>query len=429
MFSSPSLDGLVREALAGSPTLTLAEARIREAQETRLAQFGALFPSVDAEVSASRQKISGASIGQADADRGAFNLFNASVNVSYSLDLFGGTRRRLEALESEIEYRRFQLEGAHITLTANVVTTAVKEASLRSQIRATREILAAQEKQLELVERRFQLGGVSRSDILVQRAQLAQTRATVPPLERDLEQTRHQLAVLIGRLPGEAALPEFELDEMLLPGELPVSVPSSLVRRRPDIRAAEALLHAASAGVGAATANLYPQITLTGRFGSAADTVGGLFDSSSTFWNFGAGLLQPVFRGGALTAQRRAAVAIYDQAAAQYRETVLESFRSVADVLRALEADARTLQAQAEAYRTAQDALALARAQFELGAVSYLSLLNAQSQQQAARIGLVRAQAARFADTAALFQAMGGGWWNRRGMDEAMAGKAKEQGR
>jgi len=430
LFSSPSLDRLIREALAGSPTLALAQARIREAQENRSAQFGALFPSVDAEASASRQKISGASLGQPDADRGAFSLFNASVNVSYSLDLFGGTRRRLEALESEIEYRRFQLEGAHIALTANVVTAAVKEASLRSQIRATREILAAQEKQLELVGLRLRLGGASRSDLLAQQTQVAQTRATLPPLERDLEQTRHQLAVLVGRFPGEAALPAFELDEMILPERLPVSLPSSLVRQRPDIRAAEALLHAASAGVGAATANLYPQITLTGRFGTAADTVGGLFDGSSTLWNFGAGLLQPVFRGGTLTAQRRAAIAVYDQAVAQYQETVLASFRDVADVLRALEADARALAAQAEADRTAQDALDLTRAQFELGAVSYLSLLNAQSQQQAARIGLVRAQAARFADTAALFQAMGGGWWNRPATDGTAVGEAaKEQGR
>ncbi|HOG16437.1 MAG TPA: efflux transporter outer membrane subunit [Syntrophales bacterium] len=430
LFRSPSLDGLIREALAGNPTLALAQARIREARETRLAQFGALLPSVDAEVSASRQKISGVSLGQADADRGAFSLFNASVNVSYSLDLFGGTRRRIEALEAEIEYRQFQLEGIHITLTANVVTTAVKEASLRSQIRATREILAAQEKQLELAEQRLQLGGASRSDVLVQQAQLALTRAALPPLERDLEQTRHQLAVLVGRSPGEAALPEFELAEILLPGQLPVSVPSILVRQRPDIRAAEALLHAANAAVGAATADLYPQVTLSGRFGTAAETAGGLFDGSSAVWSLGAGLLQPLFRGGALTAQRRAAVAVYDQAVAQYRETVLEAFRNVADVLRALDADARELAAQAEADRAAQDALVLTRAQFEIGAVSYLSLLIAQSQQQAARIGLVRAQAARLADTAALFQAMGGGWWNRRETNGAAVGKAaREQGR
>ena len=212
VFHSEALDRLIRQALADSPTLALAQARILEAQENRRAQFGALSPSVDANVSASRQKTSGAQFGQPDTTTGAFTLINASVNVSYTLDLFGGTRRQLEALDSQIEYQQFQLEGAHLTLTSTIVVTAVKEASLRSQIRATREIEALQEKQLAVVERRFELGGVSLPDVLAQRTQLAQTRATLPPLERDLEQTRHQLAVLVGKLPSEAVLPEFDLD-------------------------------------------------------------------------------------------------------------------------------------------------------------------------------------------------------------------------
>lgn len=413
LLHSQELDQLIRQALTDSPTVEAAKARLREADENRRAQYGSLFPAADANISASRQRISGAGFGQPDSDISAFNLYNASVNVSYALDLFGSTRRKLEALQSQIDYQRFQLEGVYLTLTSNIVTTAVKDASLRAQIRAMREIIEAQEKQLSIVEEQFRLGGVPRSDVLAQRTQLAQTRATLPPLEKQLAQTRHQLAVLAGRLPSEAALPEFDLSDFQLPEELPVSLPSLLVRQRPDIRAAEEVLHAASAQVGVSTANMYPQITLTGSYGLQASTVGDLFNSGAVIWSFGAGLLQPIFRGGELTAKRRASIAVYDQAVAQYRDTVLQAFQSVADVLRALAGDASTLQAQAEAEAAARDTLDLTEKQFQLGAVSYLSLLNAERQYEQARLGLVQAQAARFADTAALYQALGGGWWNR----------------
>ncbi len=423
LFHSVELDQLIRQALAESPTVAAAKARLREADENRRAQYGALFPAVDANISASRQKISGAGFGQPESDISAFNLYNASVNVSYSPDLFGGTRRKLEALQSQIDYQRFQLEGVYLTLTANIVTTAVKDASLRAQIGAMKEIIEAQERQLDIVEEQLRLGGASRSDVLAQRAQLAQTQALLPPLEKQLAQTRHQLAVLAGRLPSEAALPEFDLNDFQLPEELPVSLTSLLVRQRPDIRAAEETLHAASAQVGVSTANLYPQITLTGSFGLQAGTVGDLFNSGAAIWSFGAGLLQPIFHGGELTAKRRAAIAVYDQAAAQYRDTVLQAFQSVADVLRALAGDASTLKAQAEAAAAARDTLDLTDKQFQLGAVSYLSLLNAERQYEQARLALVQAQAARFADTAALYQALGGGWWNRGPQAEAAATK------
>ncbi len=414
LFQSPALDQLIRQALADSPTLTAAQAKLREAQENRRAAFGTLLPTVDGNASATRQKISGAAFGQPEANFSPFTLFNASVHVSYGLDLFGSTRRELEALQAQVDYQHYQLEGAYLTLAANIVTTAVQEASLRAQIRATQEILAALEKQLDLVEQQFQLGAVARSDVLAQRTQLAQTRATLPPLEKQLAQSRHLLAVLAGRFPSEAAaLPEFDLDGLKLPQELPVSLPSALVRQRPDIQASEELLHAASAQVGVATANLYPQITLTGSYGSEATKPENLFNPGSTVWSLGAGLMQPIFHGGQLTAKRRAAVAAYDQAAEQYRGTVLQAFQNVADVLRALDNDARTLKAQSEAESAARDALDLARQQFQFGAVSYLSLLNAERQYQQTRISLIQAQAARFADTAALFQALGGGWWNR----------------
>ncbi len=414
LFRSEPLGRLIRQALAESPTLAAAQATLRVAEENRRAQIGAFLPGVDGNASAVRQKPSGASVGRQGIDISPFTLYNASVSVSYALDLFGGERRELEALRAQVDYQRFQLEGAWLTLTANLVTTAVEEGALRARIRATREIVAAEEQQLELVERRFRLGGASRPDVLAQQAQVAQTRATLPPLEKQLAQARHRLAALAGRFPGEAGmLPEFDLDGLDLPRELPVSLPSSLVRQRPDIRAAEELLHAASARIGVATANLYPQLILTGGLGSEAGRFRDLFGAGTSVWNLGAGVLQPLFRGGELTARRRAAFAAYDQAEAQYRETVLRAFLDVADVLRALEMDAQTLKAQADAEAAARAALDLAREQFRLGAASYLTLLNAERQHQQARIGLVQAQAARYADTAALFQALGGGWWNR----------------
>ena len=415
LFHSEALDRLIRQALTDSPTLAAAQAALRQAQENLAAQRGVvLYPAVDAKASAARQKFSGASTGQPGQGE-ILTLYNASVDVSYMLDLFGGGRRELESLRSQVDYERFQIEGAYLTLTSNIVTAAVKEASLRAQIRSTLDIVADQEKQLEVVERQFQLGGASRSDALAQRAQLAQTRATLPPLEKALAQTRHLLAVLAGKLPGEAVLPEFYLDNLKLPDELPVSLPSSLARQRPDVRASEELLHAASAQIGVATANLYPQITLSGSYGSETTRIEHLFGSGTSVWNLGSGLLQPLFHGGELRAKRRAAFAAYDQAEAQYRETVLLAFQNVADVLKALEDDAGTLKAQAEAEAAARDTLDLVEKQFNLGAVSYLSLLNAQRQYRLAHFLLVQAQAARFADTAALFQALGGGWWNREG--------------
>jgi NodT family efflux transporter outer membrane factor (OMF) lipoprotein len=426
VFHSDALDQLIRQALADSPTLAAAQAALREARGNVRAEIGAaFFPSIDTKVSGEREKFSGAAFGQPSSKSSLFNLYNASVKVSYVLDIFGGARREIEALQSQVDYQRFQLEGAYLALTSNIVTAAVREASLRAQILTTQEILKVEGEHLDLVERQFQLGAVSRSDVLAQQTQLAQTRATLPPIEKDLAQTRHQLAVLVGKLPGEgAALPEFELDSMKLPPELPVSLPSSLVHQRPDIQASESLLHAASAQVGVATANLYPQITLTGSYGWEATKIGDLFHNGSSIWSLAAGLLQPVFHGGELTAKRSAAVAAYDQAAAQYRETVLQAFQNVADVLRALDADATTLKAQAEAEAAARATLDLTQKQFKLGAVSYLSLLNAERQYRQIKISLVQAQAARFADTAALFHALGGGWWNRSESDTAeMTGK------
>jgi NodT family efflux transporter outer membrane factor (OMF) lipoprotein len=325
----------------------------------------------------------------------------------------------LESLQAQVDFQRYQLQGAYLTLTGNIVTTAIREAAIRAQIQSTREILAAEDDQVSRVKRQFELGGASRLELIAQQAQSAQTAATLPPLESQLAAARHQLAALIGQVPSEAAVPEFNLDSLHLPEDIPVSLPSELVRQRPDIQAAEALLHQASADIGVATANLYPQITLNGAFGAQSNQLHSLFAGPS-LWSIGAGLLQPLFHGGQLQAERRAAIAAYDAADGVYRDTVLQAFRNVADVLRALEADARTVKAQGEAEALARNTLELTRRQYQLGGTSYVALLVAQRQFDTARLGLILAQATRYADTAALFQALGGGWWKADGAATAL---------
>jgi NodT family efflux transporter outer membrane factor (OMF) lipoprotein len=413
VFGSPDLDILIRTALAGQPTLAAAQAALRQAEENVNAQYAVLYPSVDASLSARRQRISGATFGNPSIPSTTFNLYNASVSVTYAIDVAGGARRELEALRAGVDFQRFQVEAAYLSLTANVATTAFREASLREQIRATREISQAQDSQLELAEKQFKLGAISGSDLLGQRAQAAQTRATLPPLERALGQTRNQLAVLIGKLPADAKLPELDFSNFRLPQELPLSVPSELLRQRPDVRQAEAILRQTNARIGVAEALMLPQVTLSGSYGTAAINSGDLFNPGTQLWNIGANLLQPIFHAGQLAAQKRGAEAAYDQAFAQYQLAVLTAFQDVADVLLALEYDARALKAQAEAEAAARESLEVTQQQIKFGAVNYVQLFNAQRQYSLAKFALVQAQAARYADTAALFQALGGGWWNR----------------
>lgn len=412
-FRSDTLDRLIGRALAHSPTLSAARASLRAAREDLNAAAGGLYPQVDAGLSASRQKISGARFGQPGVASGTFDLYNASVDVSYAFDFFGATRRQLESLRAAVDFQRFQLEAARLTLAANVVTAAVQQASLRAQIGATKEIIAVQQEQLDLVRRQRQLGAAAGAAVLALRAQVARSRATLPPLRKALAQTSHQLAALTGVPPSQAALPAFDLNQLHLPRELPVSLPSALVRQRPDIRGAEALLHRAAAQVGLAAANRLPQVSLTASFGSESTRAADLFGPRTGVWSAAGNLLAPIFHGGELRARERAAQALYDEAEAQYRLTVLQAFQNVADVLRALEVDADALKAQADAETATRELRRLVRRQFRIGAASYLALLDAERQYQQARIDLIRAQAARFADTAALFQALGGGWWNR----------------
>jgi len=415
VFRSPELDNLIRAGLVNSPNLAAAKAVLMQAQQNFKAQVGtAFFPALDATFIPERQRFSGTTFGDPRAVS-LFNLFDATVNVSYTLDVFGGARRGVEALCAQVNYEKFELEAAYLTLTANIVTTSITIASLREQIQATHELIRAQANQVNIVIKQFNLGGASKADVVLQQSQLGITQASLPPLEQTLAQSYHALSVLIGELPCEDRLPKFNLDALHLPTELPLSIPSLLVRKRPDIRASEALLHVASAQVGVATANLYPQITINGAYGWEGEVLSSLFNPLNKIWNIESTLTQPLFQGGALFAKRCAAIAAFNQAAAQYRETVLHAFQNVADTLRALEHDAQELKAQKYAEVAARQSLYLTLSQYRLGGVSYLNLLVAQRSYQQARIGAIQAQAARYADTAALFQALGGGWWNRRG--------------
>jgi NodT family efflux transporter outer membrane factor (OMF) lipoprotein len=412
VFHSPELDGLIRSALTQSPDLASAQAALRQAKENYTAFSGnALYPNVTANLGVDRELASAVSTFTPGGE--LFTLYNASVNVSYTLDLFGANKRELESMQATVEYQRFQTEAAYLTLTSNLVTTAIKEASLRAQIQATQEILEFQTKQLEVFERQFTIGAITKASLLSQRTLLAQTRASLPGLDKSLQQTRNQLAVYAGRLPSDPGLPEFHMESLQLPEELPVSIPSVLVRQRPDVRANESLLHSASAQVGVATANQFPQIALTASYGASTPYQNQLTQKQWSFWSLAGNITQPIFDAGALSAKKRASIAAYDQADAQYRSTVLTAFQNVADSLQALESDAKTLKQQAEVEDAARQTLDLTTEQYKLGGVSSLALLDAKRTYQTARINLVQAQAARYADTAALFQSLGGGWWNR----------------
>ncbi|MGA7951754.1 MAG: efflux transporter outer membrane subunit [Thiobacillaceae bacterium] len=408
-FGSATLDELVSKALLGSPSLAAAEAALRQAREIHAAQAGStLYPTVDANLGANRSVFSPASVGQSGGSGNVFNLYNAGIAVNYNLDLFGHNRRALEALAAQADYQAFQLAGARLTLAANVVTAAFAQAQLAAQIEATEAILRAQQAQLDIARKRLELGAAAKTDVLTLQTQAEQTAAGIPPLRNQLQQADHLLAVLIGQAPGSADIPRFKLAEFTLPDKLPVVVPSELVRQRPDIQASTALLHAATAQYDVAVSDLYPQINLSASLGTEALTTGALFGPGSMIWSLAGKLAQPLFNAG-LKAGSNAAEAAMEEAGANYKQTVLEGLRNVADALRQLDSDAQRLQAQASADASAQQSLDLVQQQYQLGAASYLQLLTAQQQVQQARIALIAAQAARLADTAALYQAMGGG--------------------
>jgi NodT family efflux transporter outer membrane factor (OMF) lipoprotein len=428
LFRSPKLTRLVDEALQANPNVAAAQAALRQAHELYRVQQTSLFPVVQGGFGASRAQNANTSLANPTTSTTAtYNLYTAQLNLSYALDVFGGTRRSVEAAKAQEESSRFQLTATDLSLSSNVVVTAIQEAALRGQIAATKRLLDVQHQLSETVRHQKELGTASRLDLLAQEAAEAQTMQTLPPLEKQLGQTRDALTALLGRLPSEEPAETFLLDELTLPVELPVSLPSKLVEQRPDVRQAEENLHAATAEVGVAVADMLPQFDIDAGTGSSALEIQQLFSPGNAFWSAGASLTQTLFDAGALLHRRRAADAAMDQAAAQYRAAVVLACQNVADTLRALKSDADTLKAADESDRASKATFDLAAQQFKLGTISFVALLNAEQSYQQAEIALIQARANRYADTAGLFQALGGGWWNRtEEADNGESGSARE---
>jgi NodT family efflux transporter outer membrane factor (OMF) lipoprotein len=413
LFHSAPLNELIESSLTNNHDLKAAQAALSVARENVLAQRGVYYPSVSGSFSATRQRQSGQIAPALNSNAFLYNLFTPQVSVSYVPDVFGLNRRTVESLQAQEQEVRFQMVATYTTLTANVVVTAIQEASLRMQIDATRQLIDISSNMVKILQYQFDKGYADRLDVAAQESQLAQVAATLPPLLKQSAQLRDLLAVMAGRFPNQAPDEKFELSSLQLPQDLPVSLPSELVAQRPDVLQAEATLHDASAKIGIAIANRLPNIVLTANAGSTAAAMDQLFTSGTGFWGLGAAATAPLFQGGTLLHQERAAKAAYVQAAEQYRSTVLTAFQNVADTLMALEQDADALKAAAAAADAAKVTLDLAQRQLQDGYAGYLALLSAEQAYQQARINLVQAQANRFADTAALFQALGGGWWHR----------------
>jgi NodT family efflux transporter outer membrane factor (OMF) lipoprotein len=413
LFESASLNDLVADALKTNPDIRSARAALAVAMDNVRAQQALYFPSISANYTASRNS-NGATLAPALASgQLLFNLYQAQLNANWTIDIWGGNRRAVEALRAQADAQRFQLESAYLALAANVVAAAVQEASLREQIAAAEDIVRVESESLDILKHQNQSGQIAGADVAAQEAALAQAQQALLPLQKQLAQQRDLLANLAGRTPGNPISQTFDLDAIHVPQEVPISVPSKLVEQRPDIRIAEENVHSASAQIGVAIANMLPNIAITAGGGSAGTAMGQLFTAGSGFWSVAGGVTQPLFDGGALYARTRAARDTYAQTVAQYQSTVDTAFQNVADALYALQYDAKILKAASASERAAADSLSITRTQLRLGAVNYVALLASQQAYQQAVINRVQAQAARLSDTAALFQAIGGGWWNR----------------
>jgi NodT family efflux transporter outer membrane factor (OMF) lipoprotein len=409
LFHSPALNSMMEQALANSPTLAQAAARLKQAQEELNARTGATkYPTVTGSASVEQEQPNLSAYGIPFPNPSPFTLLNGSVAVSYALDIFGVNRRAIEGLKAQRDYENWQLQGARLMLTGNVVSAAIRQAELRRQIELSNQLLVVEQRELAITQARNRAGGASDADVESRKTMVAQTQAAIPPLEAQLDAVDHQLAVLMGKSPAEAQIPDLSLDALRLPQELPLSLPSALVRQRPDIRASEALLHQASANVGVATANLYPQIVLSGSGGG----VGTSFISGGDVWNVASSLTQPIYNGGALRAEKRKAEASYEEADSVYRQTVLGAFGQVADTLSAIDHDAQTLKARSDAAADADASYQIAQQRYQAGGISEWSLLEAERQSLQAELDRTSAAAARYADSATLFEALGGGWWN-----------------
>ena len=414
LFHSRHLNTLIEQGLAHNADVQAAEAALRVAQANALAQRGALFPQVAGNFNPTRQKVATQVLtSSAVGDATIYDLHTAQVTVSFVPDVFGGLRRQAESAAALAEAQGFHYESVYLSLTANIALAAIQEASLRGQIAATRRLIAIQTQLLEILRRQNAAGQIALPDVVAQETAVAQARLLLPPLEKQLSQQRNLLAVLTGQFPSENTATTFRLGLFRLPRKLPLSLPADLVRQRPDVRVAEANLHAANAQIGVAIANRLPQITLTGNVGSSASAMSKLFSPETGFWTLAGNVIQPVLDGNILANKQKAAEAAYAQSAAQYRSTVLVAFQNVADTLRALQADARARNAAIAAEQSANRSIDLVRRQVEQGQVSLPALLNAQQAFLQTSVARVQAEAARLADTVALFQSLGGGWWNR----------------
>jgi len=410
-FNSAKLDILINQAITENPDLQAAQARLRQSQNILLAGYGVFYPQVDANLDATRQKFSPARLGSSTPPS-IFNLYTLSATVGYSLDLFGGNRRAVESLKSQVDFQQDTVLATYLALSGNIVNTVIAHAAYNAQIKATEEIIGLLKEQIRITEVQAQAGTVPYLNVLSLQTQQAATEATLPPLEQKLSQTEHLLATLLGRLPAEADTVQIELADLTLPDNLPITLPSDLVQQRPDILASEAQLHSASANIGVATAALFPSFTLNGSYGLNSNSTSDLFKSSSGFWSLGANLTAPLFHGGTLWFARKAAMDAYQQSLANYRQSVLSAFAQVADTLRALEHDAEAVGAEAQALEASEHALRIVKANYEAGVAGYLQILVANDQYHQARIGYLQAHAQRLQDTVALFVALGGGWSN-----------------
>ena len=413
LFHSEPLNDLIDDSIKNNPDLAAAQQALVSAVENVKAQRGAYYPQVSAGIDPTRQKVGDVLSSNLASNSTLYNLTTAQLSISYTPDLWGANRRQVESLVAQADARRFQLEATYLTLTSNVVNAAIDEASLRAQIASTQDMIDSQSKILETNRKQFALGDMADADIAAQEATLETTHATLPPLQKQLAQQRDLLAVLTGRSPDQDVPAQFNFDELQLPQDLPLTLPARLVEQRPDVRMADANLHAACAQVGVAFAARLPNIDITANWGSAADQMHNLFGSGTGFWNLGAAITAPIFSGGTLLHRQRAAEANYRQAAQQYRSTVMSALQNVADSLHALQSDADAMLANARAERAAARSLAIAKRQYQLGDISMVALLNAQVTYRQAELSLIQARANRYSDTVALFQALGGGWWNR----------------
>ncbi|MBE1160246.1 efflux transporter outer membrane subunit [Dyella sp. 7MK23] len=414
LFHSVPLNALVDDAIKHNPDVGAAQEALRAALENVRAQQGQFFPQVNASIDPTRQKTGSVLSSGVVSNATLYNLTTAQLSISYTPDLWGANRRSVESLVAQEDAQRFQLEATYLTLTTNVVNAAVSEASLRAQIVAMQDMIASQQKILDTNHQQLSAGDMGEADIAAQIATLEQLRAGLPPLQKQLAQQRDLLAVLSGRTPDQEVPATFELQGLQLPPDLPMSLPARLVEQRPDVRMAEANLHAACAQVGVAFAARLPNIAITANGGSAADQMHNLFGSGTGFWNIGAAITAPIFDGGTLKHRQRAAEAAYRQAAEQYRSTVMSALQNMADSLHAAQSDADALVASSRAERAAAHSLQIAQKQYAVGDISMVALLNAQVTYRQAELTLIQARAARYADSVALFQAVGGGWWNRQ---------------